>query len=139
MRAQSNRALALAIALAATIWSAPLLARDDDKHGGDRLAKLLGDRVAGKPVDCVSFRQLGSSTIIDGTAIAYAAGGTIFVNHPQSGADALEDDYDTILVTTSTLSQLCKLDSVRLVSRTTGMYKGFVTLDAFVPYRHPHR
>ena len=135
MHARPSRALVLAIALAALTSSAPLLAREDDKHGADRLAKLLGNRMAGKPVDCVSLRQLGSSTIIDGSAIAYDAGGTIFVNHPRSGADALEDDGDTVLVTTSPLSQLCKLESVRLVSRTTGFYKGFVTLDAFVPYR----
>ena len=139
MRAHPSRAVTLAMALAATIGNAPLHARDDDKHGADRLAKLLGDRVAGKPVDCVSLRQLGSSTIIDGSAIAYEAGATIFVNRPRSGADALEDDYDTVLVTSSPLSQLCKLDSVRLVSRTTGIYKGFVTLDAFVPYRRPKR
>jgi hypothetical protein len=139
MHTQPRRVLALAAALAALTVSAPLLARDDDKHAAEKLAKLLGDRVAGKPVDCVSLRQLGSSTIIDGNAIAYDAFGTIFVNRPRSGADALEDDNDTILVTTSPINQLCKLDSVRLVSRSTGVYKGFVTLDAFVPYTHPPR
>lgn len=137
MHAKHRRALALAAALTALAMSAPLLARDGDKHAEDKLAKLLGDRVAGKPVDCVSLRRLGSSTIIDGRAIAYDGSGTIFVNRPRSGADALEDDYDTILVTSSSLDQLCKLDSVRLVSRSTGVYKGFVTLDAFVPYTRP--
>jgi hypothetical protein len=52
---------------------------------------------------------------------------------PANGASAL--DEDDILVTNTTGSQLCDLDIVRLVDRSSHFQTGFVSLDKFVPYR----
>lgn len=96
-----------------------------------RLAKMLDGRVAGKPVDCINLRDIQSSQIIDKTAIVYRIGKRLYVNRP-SGAYQL--DSDDILVTKTIGSQLCQIDSVRLVDRTSHFPSGFVTLGEFVPY-----
>ena len=54
--------------------------------------KLLEGRVAGEPQDCIYLPRIRSSQIIDGTAIVYDAGSTIYVNRPRNGADTLDDD-----------------------------------------------
>ena len=99
-----------------------------------RLARALEGRVAGEPVDCLTLRSIRSSRIIDGTAIVYeAAGGTLYVNRPRSGAESL-NTWDT-LVTDTRSSQLCSIDVVRLYDTSARMQTGFVSLGAFVPYR----
>jgi len=129
--------LAAILPLAALLCSSPSVAGDENKQGETHLAKTLAGRVADKPVDCVSMHELKSSTIIDGTAIVYQAGSTLYVNRPRSGVESL--DTDDILVANVPSSRLCRLDSVRLVNRTTRIYIGSVTLDQFVPYRRaPH-
>jgi hypothetical protein len=101
-----------------------------------RLAKLLAGRVAGEPVHCISLRDIRSSEIIDGTAIVYRTGGNrLYVNRPRGGAQQL--DYDDVLVTRTSTSQLCSIDIVRLVDRTSRFETGFVSLDDFVPYARP--
>ncbi len=51
----------------------------------------------------------------------------------RGGASSLDDD--DILVTKTTGSQLCSIDTVELRDRTSRMYSGFVSLGKFVPYR----
>ena len=70
---------------------------------------------------------------IDGTAIVYRVGSTLWVNRPKGGAESLDDD--DILVTKTIGSQLCSIDTVQLRDRTSHMYAGFVSLGEFVPYR----
>jgi hypothetical protein len=102
-------------------------------HNGEaELAKAIADRQAGRPVSCISLTTARSSRIIDGTAILYDAGGTLYVNRPRAGAGSL--DQDDILVTRTSGSQLCSLDIVDLVDRTSRFPSGFVSLDKFVPY-----
>ena len=100
-----------------------------------RLDRMLAGRVAGKPVDCINLRDIRSSQIIDRTAIVYQVGGKLYVNRPRGGASSL--DSDDILVTNSVTSQLCRVDTVRLVDRTSRFYSGFVSLGEFVPYAKP--
>lgn len=102
--------------------------------GEAELAKMLEGRVAGKPVKCLPAGAMGgSSTIIDGTAIVYRSGSTLYVNRPRSGADQLNDD--DILVTKIYGSQLCNIDKVDLVDRGSRMWSGFAILGDFVPYQ----
>lgn len=96
------------------------------------LQKLLEGRVAGKPVNCLSASQRRQSKIIDGKAIVYGSGKTIWVNIPRSGAESL--DEDDIMVTKMTGSELCSIDTVRFVDRGTGFPRGFAQLGEFVPY-----
>ena len=75
------------------------------------------------------------SQVIDGTAIVYRVGGRLYVNRPEIGADSL--DNDDILVTRTTTDQLCRIDTVRLIDRTSRIPRGFVGLGDFVPYTKP--
>ena len=102
-------------------------------RGEAELAKLLAGRVAGKPVDCINNLDYSNTRVIDGTAIVYShTNRTIYVNRPTSGAASL--DNDDILVTRQWGSQLCSIDMVNLVDRTSRFPHGFVSLGQFVPY-----
>ncbi len=126
---------ALTIALAATLAIGAGAAVADAKPrltGEAELADMLKDRVPGKPVDCIDLPMVSSSTVIDKTAIVYQMGGTYYVQRPRSGAESL--DSDDVLVTRLTTSELCSIDTVQLHDRSSGFWRGFVSLDKFVPY-----
>lgn len=125
-----NVAVALAAGMIALVGTA---AEAKPKLTGEQeLAKLLEGRIAGKPVDCIYTPTVSSSRVIDKTAIVYDTGRTIYVQRPRVGAESLRDD--DILVTKLTGSQLCSIDTVQLVERNGGFWRGFVGLDKFVPY-----
>ena len=120
------------IIAAAAIAAVPATAKEKLSPEA-QLEKLIDGRVAGEPQNCISLSSARSSTIIDGTAIVYRVGSTLWVNRPRGGAESLDDD--DILVTRTTGSQLCSIDAVQLRDRTSQMYSGFVSLGEFVPYR----
>jgi hypothetical protein len=128
------RPLIATIIAAAAVVAVPATAREKLSPEA-QLAKMLDGRVAGEPQDCISLSSARSSTIIDGTAIVYRVGSTMWVNRPKGGAESLDDD--DIMVTKLTGSQLCSIDTVQLRDRTSQMYSGFVSLGEFVPYRRP--
>ena len=97
-----------------------------------QLQKMLVGRVAGKPVNCISLSGSNSSEIIDGKAIVYRVGSRLYVNEPRSGAQSLH--RDDLLVTHTFGSQLCSIDTVRLIDRGSRFPRGFVSLGQFVPY-----
>ena len=97
------------------------------------LANALRDRVAGEPVQCIDLHRIHGSRIIDGTAILYDAGSVIYVNRPTNGAEELTQ-WDTMVTRTST-SQLCNVDTVTMVDRGSQTFSGIVFLGDFVPYR----
>jgi len=120
---------------ALAVLAAPALSARERLTPDQELAKIVKDRVAGKPVNCINMTQIRSTTIIDKTAIVYDMGGTIYVNRP-AYPQSLDDD--DILVTKTWGSQLCNVDIVQLASRTGGMWwRGFVGLGDFVPYTKP--
>lgn len=100
------------------------------------LAKIIKDRVPGKPVSCINLTEIRSTTIIDKTAIVYDMGGTIYVNRPPYPQSLDDDD---VLITKTWGSQLCNVDIVQLATRGgAGMWwRGSVGLGEFVPYTKP--
>jgi hypothetical protein len=99
-----------------------------------RLAKALDGRIAGEPVDCIQLHDIDSTEIFDNTAILYRTiGGTVYLNRPRSGLSSLNND--DILVTKSWTPELCSIDTVSLVDRTSRFPSGFVFLSEFVPYK----
>lgn len=123
----------LAGALIAVSGAPAVAASSVNERGEARLAKILEGRVAGKPVDCLFLPDIQSSEIVDGTAILYrTSGNRLYVNRPRSGASTL--DRDDILVTKTSTSQLCRIDTVQLLDRTSHFFSGFVALGEFVPY-----
>lgn len=101
-------------------------------RGETELAKLLAGRVAGQPVSCIQQRAIQSAEVIDGTAIVYRDGNRLYVNRPRNGAASLE--RDDILLTDTHSSELCSIDVVRLIDRSSRFERGFVGLGQFVPY-----
>lgn len=101
----------------------------------EQLAKVLAGRVPGEPVNCISLSNASSSQIIGGKAIVYRVGSKLYVNEPRSGASTL--DEDDILLTRTFGSQLCSIDTVRLIDRLSQFQSGFVILGKFVPYTKP--
>ena len=132
MQKSPHMTLVLGLAAAGMALAASPLAAREHLTGEQQLAKMLEGRVAGKPVDCISLNTTRSSTVIDKTAIVYEEGSTLYVNRP-TNADSL--DSDDILVTKTSLSQLCRLDTVHLHDRSMFSWNGFVGLEQFVPYK----
>ena len=130
-----SKLLTIMLAVVAAIAVPAHAARRGDADA--ELRKLLAGRVAGEPVNCITLSAVTSSRIIDGRAIVYRVGGRLYVNEPRAGASRL--DEDDVLVTRSFGSQLCSVDSVHLVDRTSRFPRGFVLLGKFVPYSRPKR
>lgn len=110
--------------------------RKIDERAQVKLAQAIEGRVPGKPVDCINLRDIQSTEIIDRTAIVYhMLGRTVYVNRLRGGSPSLDDD--DILVTDTHSSQLCSIDIVRLLDRTSHFPNGFVNLGQFEPYTKP--
>ena len=102
--------------------------------GEAALAKEIEGRVPGKPVNCLFLRDIRSTRIIDGTAIIYeSSGNLLYVNRPASGASSL--NRNDVLVTSTSISQLCNVDIVRLYDMASRFQRGSVGLGDFVPYK----
>lgn len=121
--------------IGATVLAVPMASAAPRLTPEAQLAKALSGRVAGTPTDCITLRSVDSTRVIDGKAILYRVGGKLYVNEPRSGANWLDDD--SILVTKTFGSQLCSIDTVQLIDRTSRFPRGFVMLGKFVPYTKP--
>ncbi len=126
------RTIAIALVAATALLSGPALQAKPRLTPEQHLAKLLEGREAGKPVHCISQHDTRDMRVLDGTAIVYGWGNTIWVNVPRNVEDLDDDD---IMVTRTSGSQLCSLDIVHTVDRMSHMTTGFVNLGEFVPYR----
>ena len=126
------RKAAIALITATALLGAPAVQAKAKPTGEEKLAKVLEGREAGEPVDCISLSQSRDARIIDRTAIVYGRGNTIYVNRPVNAKDL---DSDDVMVTETSLSRLCKLDTIRMRDRSQFFFTGFVGLEKFVPYR----
>lgn len=124
----------LLAATAAALIAAPALQAREHLTPEQQLAKILKDRVPGKPEDCIQLINVRNTTIIDKTAIVYDTGSVIYVNRP-AYPEALDDD--DVMVTRTWGSQLCRLDIVQLHERSGMFWRGTIGLESFVPYTKP--
>jgi hypothetical protein len=90
-------------------------------------------RTAGAAVPCINQRTIDSSTVFNGAIVYRELGGKLYVNKPDKGRCTILTP-DRQLVTRTAGTQLCRLDSVRVVDLVTHMEYGSCTLDDFVPY-----
>jgi hypothetical protein len=126
----------IAAALLGTSGAAIAAREQDNSKNEAKLTAVIGNRIAGAPVDCIILHNIRSSQIIDNTAIVYdMGGGKLYVNRPSIGADSLDDD--DILVSNTHSSQLCSIDTIDLIDRGSRIRSGFVGLGKFVPYTRP--
>ncbi|NKI99919.1 hypothetical protein [Novosphingobium sp. SG707] len=122
---------------AMALLGAPLAQARERLTPEQQLAKIIKDRVPGKPVNCINLTEIRSTTIIDKTAIVYDMGSTIYVNRPPYPQSLDDDD---VLITKTWGSQLCSVDIVQLATRGGGAgmwWRGSVGLGEFVPYTKP--
>ena len=97
-----------------------------------RLAELLKGRAAGTPVSCIPGFQSDQLEVIEGVALVYGRGDTLYVAKPTSPQSMRWDD---IVVDNRYGGQLCNTDIVRTVDRTSGFTTGVLFVDKFVPYK----
>lgn len=101
----------------------------------DRLPSELGDRVAGKPVNCIDRFNIDKVFVVAGVGLLYEMRtGTRFLNRPTTGLTFLHDGV-TPLVESG--PRLCSVELVRLLNNNSRVQVGAVSLGAFVPYRRP--
>ena len=134
-----SRLLRTAALAASCALAMPAAAQDRDDtsaemtRGEMELAKLLEGRVAGEPQSCINdFRRPGMITI-DGTALVFRQGSTLWVNRTEN-PDRI-DDSDRLVVRKFNATRTCRLDQVTTEDRFTGIYTGNLFLSDFVPYR----
>lgn len=127
----------IAAGAAAILFAAPALADEANDRmmtkGEVKLAKMLDGRVAGEGRSCI--RTIGSRNLqqIDGTALVYRDGDTIWVNRTRTPEQI--DDSDIMVIRRFSGSSLCRTDNIEMVDRFSGFFSGVLFLDDFVPYR----
>lgn len=126
------RKIALSIAATAAVLGAAAVDAKPRLTPQQQLDKLLEGRVAGEPTSCIPQFETRDMQILDKTAIVYGRGTTLWVNIPKS-PEYLDDD--DILLTKTNGSQLCDLDIVQTLDRTSHVPNGFISLGKFVPYK----
>ncbi|MDN3646637.1 hypothetical protein QWY75_10545 [Pontixanthobacter aestiaquae] len=129
----------IAASLAATAMVAiPSVGAETADHaeptkGEAKLARMLEGRVAGEPQKCIRYLPQTDLTVIDGTALVYRVGRTLYVNVPSNARSI--DDNDILVRRTSFSSRLCNTDIITTVDQGHGQYTGNINLGEFVPYR----
>lgn len=126
------RKIAIALAAATAVLAGPAVQAKDKLTPEQRLEKMLEGREAGAPRSCISNMDTRDMTILNGVAIVYRSGSTLWVNRPANAKDLDDDD---VLVTRIHGGQFCRLDIVRTFDRTSQFPNGFISLGEFVPYR----
>lgn len=141
------RTLPLALALATVATTAPLLAadsaRDDvtektlaaiaalDERGQKIANTYLKDRVAGKPVACVSQPRLRRSTAASDEVLLYDAGTTVYVNAPYLGCPGARGNA---MISRSPMTRFCAGDTIVVEDLVARVPLGSCALNEFVPF-----
>ncbi len=102
--------------------------------GEAQLAKLLNGRVAGQPTDCIRTYPSGGMKTIDGTALVFGRGDTIYVNRTQD-PQSINDSHALLIRKHGPGTSLCRTDIVTTFDPVAQFYTGNVFLTEFVPYR----
>ncbi|QYE34971.1 hypothetical protein KZX46_19950 [Polymorphobacter sp. PAMC 29334] len=116
--------------------AAAILAGDASALPADRLATLIGDRIAGTPVDCIDRLDIDKVHIVDG-GIVYEmkTGGVSYLNRPSSGASFIHDSVSLRLDFAE--PRLCRDEPVGVVNENSRATIARAKLGNFVPYRRP--
>ncbi len=97
------------------------------------LEKAIAGKVAGKPVSCISLRDVDRSQNIGENAIIYRIStNRFYVNKPRGGCSGLRDGR--ALITRIPTDRLCSGDVARVVDLTLGFEGAACVLGDFTPY-----
>ena len=101
-----------------------------------RLSQAIGDRVPGKPVDCVDSTFVNGPQVIDERTVIYNQGGKIWRNEIVDGCPFLHGD--PILIVELHGSQICRNDRFKVLARGSNIPSGYCRLGSFTPYERPN-
>lgn len=103
----------------------------------NRLAQLLGDKVAGRPQSCLSsWRSYDMVAIDDSTLIFRESPGRVWLQKPKNPCNQISmGPY--ALVTRDTIGQLCNGDIAQVVDTMSRTNVGSCVMGDFVPYTRP--
>lgn len=118
---------------AAILFALPAASSKPRLTDAERLEKALAGRTAGKPVLCVSLRDLDSSEVI-GDDIVYKVNRDLLYRNQSSGGCESARRGDA-LITRAHSSRLCEGDIVRTADLRVGFESGSCILGKFTPYR----
>ena len=123
----------IAAGAALAVTGSAVAAKSMKERGEARLEKMLEGRVAGEPSNCITtMRGSNNLQVIDGVALVYDAGNTIWVARPRD--PRMLDDNDALSLDRVSPSRLCAIEPMKTIDRTGGFFTGIVMLEDFVPY-----
>jgi hypothetical protein len=100
--------------------------------GETRLAHMLEGRTAGAPESCINTMRTNDLEVIDGVALVYNAGNTIWVARPVD--PAMLGRNDAVVMDRFSPSRLCVQEQIHTIDRYDHYHTGVVFLQDFVPY-----
>ena len=100
------------------------------------LQKLIGGKVAGKPITCLPHYRADDMVRIDDRTIAFRQGSTVFVNHLNGECSNLKSSFYA-LVTRGNGMGLCNGDIAQVRDLSNGITVGACALGDFIPYSLP--
>jgi len=103
-----------------------------NEAGEARLARMLKGRTAGAPVSCINTMRSNKMEVIDGVAVVYDDGKTIYVARPTD--PRMLGRNDALVLDRFSPSRLCVQESMKTIDRSDGFHTGVVFLKDFVPY-----
>lgn len=130
MKALAKTLAGAAFALAATAAAATGSGHNDT--GEARLSRMLAGRTAGAPVSCITTTRSNKMEVIDGVAVVYDAGRTIYVARPTD--PRMLGRNDALVLSRFSPTRLCVQEPMKTVDRYDGFNTGVVFLKDFVPY-----
>lgn len=117
------------ILIPALLLSTAVAARVES--GEAQLAKILAGRTAGKPQSCLPLFDRNDSQTLDGVGIAFRSGRTTWIGRFDDGCHVGPNDT---IVTTTSMSQLCRGDIIHVVDQMSHMEHDTCGFRDFTPY-----
>ena len=124
--------IAAGAALALTGTAAAASGSGTNAKGEARLARMLEGRTAGAPVSCIDTMRSNKMEVIDGVAVVYDAGKTIYVARPTD--PRMLGASDALVIDRFSGSRLCVQEAMKTIDRYDHFHTGVVFLRSFVPY-----
>jgi len=124
--------IAAGAALALTGTAAAASGSGTNAKGEARLARMLEGRTAGAPVSCIDTMRSNKMEVIDGVAVVYDAGKTIYVARPTD--PRMLGRSDALVIDRFSPSRLCVQEAMKTIDRYDHFHTGVVFLRSFVPY-----
>jgi len=121
-----------ALALTAGVASAGPVSPLYREKGEARLARMLEGRTAGEPASCITTMRTNQLEVIDGVAVVYNAGTTIWVARPTD--PSMLGRNDALVMERFSPSRLCVDEQIHTIDRYDHYRTGVVFLQDFVPY-----